>query len=79
MLRLSHYQDMQLYFVIKDMFNGIKPTDKDIEFVADCMKIISDAGSEIWFDETARTIYTEIAGKCYIFCMWYERLWGKAE
>ena len=75
MKKLSRYHDMQLYFVIKDMFNGIKPTDKDVEFVGDCMKMIAEAGAEIWYNETARTIYTEIAGKCYIFCLLYERLW----
>ena len=71
---MTRHDDMRMYYLLQRLFQGNIPTEQQIEYVLNLLKQIETIDySSISIDKISN--YTEIAGKCYIFCLAYVKMY----
>lgn len=70
---MNRNDDMRMYNLLQRLFQGKEPTEKEFEYVYTLMKQLATIDYPK-LSSGKLPIYLDIAGKCYIFCMVYERM-----
>ena len=73
---MDRLDDFMLSKMMERLLDGIIPPEKELEYITglllEASRIIPDKKDLIKIN----TLYAEIIGKCYLYSMFYEKLYG---
>lgn len=73
---MDRHDDIKTSKMMERLLDGIIPPENELEYITDLLieasTIIPDKKDLI----KITTLYAEIIGKCYLYAMFYEKLYG---
>ena len=69
---MSRLDDMMMSRILDLMVSGVKPTDSDCEYVWSLLAEIALIDPKQYSNK--KDLISSIAGKCYLYCLFYENL-----
>lgn len=73
---MNRHDDIKTSKMMENLLNGIIPAESELQYITnlfiEAQRIIPDKKDLIKIN----TLYAEIIGKCYLYSMFYEILYG---